>query len=222
MSEPLHVPEQDHLTTADRLLDVATAAFARQGYHGTSIRDLAREVNLSIATLYYYARNKDDLYLKVFERQYKEEAKLIGEILATADATTTRDPDALRKLLHRLIDALIERSAANPDIVRLWTRRWLEQPEQSQGIEAEYSIPLYQMVENLLEQAREAGIIHPEISNLDLVSHSFTWLHYGYFGMGQLTFRKQVNDPCQPEQVDEFRAFIHTFVDRMLRFSDQP
>jgi len=222
LSELLNAPEQEHISTANRLLDVATAAFARKGYHGTSIRDLAREVNLSVATLYYYARNKDDLYLKVFEKQYKEEAKLIGDILATADETTTREPAALRSLLHRLMDALIDRSAHNPDIVRLWTRRWLEQPEQSQGIEAEYSIPLYQMVENLLEQAREAGIIHPKIPSLDLISHSFTWLHYGYFGMGQLTFRKQINDPCQPEQVEEFRAFIHTFVDRMLRFSDQP
>ncbi len=220
MSELLNAPEQEHISTANRLLDVATAAFARKGYHGTSIRDLAREVNLSVATLYYYARNKDDLYLKVFERQYKQEAKLIGDILATADETTTRDPSALRSLLHRLMDALIDRSAANPEIVRLWTQRWLERPIQTEGIEAEYSLPLYQMVEALLNQAQAAGIINPGLPNLDIVTHSFTWLHYGYFGMGQLTFRTE-SGVLQADQIEEFRAFIRTFIDRMLRFSDQ-
>ncbi len=221
MSEPRLVPENEEISTADRILDVATVYFARKGYHGTSIRDLAREVNLSVATLYYYVQNKDDLYVKVFQRQFIEEAELIGDILAAATEATTRDPAALRGLLYRVMDALVDRSAANPDIVRLWTRRWLERPEQTEGIEAEYSIPLYQMVEQLLNQAQVAGVINPEISNLDMVSHSFTWLHYGYFGLGQLTFRTPAHGPLQSEQVEEFRAFVHTFVDRMLRFSDQ-
>ncbi len=93
MNKPQSVPKEEAISTADRLLDVATTAFARKGYYGTSIRDLAREVHLSVATLYYYAKNKDDLYLMVFERQYKEEAKLIIDILATADETTTHNPD---------------------------------------------------------------------------------------------------------------------------------
>ncbi len=221
MSEPQIVPEKEEVSTADRLLDVATASFARKGYHGTSIRDIAREVNLSVATVYYYVQNKDDLYVKVFRRQFVEEAELIGNILADATEATTRDPAALRQLLYRVIDALIDRSAANLDIVRLWTRRWLEKPEQTEGIEAEYSIPLYRMVETLLNQAQSAGVINPGIPNLDIISYSFTWLHYGYFGLGQLTFRTQISDPLWPEQVEEFRAFVHTFVDRMLLFSDQ-
>jgi TetR/AcrR family transcriptional regulator len=221
LSEPLIIPQRENISTADRILDVATVSFARKGYHGTSIRDIAREVDLSVATLYYYAQNKDDLYLKVFEKQYKEEARLIGDILATADENTTRDPATLRQLLYQLIDALIDRSALNPDVVRLWTRRWLEKPEQTESIEAEYSIPLYRMVESLLNQAESAGVINPGIPKLDIISYSFTWLHYGYFGLGQLTFRTQVNDPLRPEQVEEFRAFVHMFVDRMLRFSDQ-
>lgn len=214
-------PVEEDVSTADRLLDVATVAFARKGYHGTSIRDLAREVNLSIATLYYYVQNKDDLYIKVFQRQYEEESKLVEDILASADETTSHNPAALRELLYKLMDSLIDRAAANPDIVRLWTLRWLEKPTQTEDIESEYFIPLYEKVENLLGQAQAAGVIHPGISNVDFVSHGFTWLHYGYFGMGQLTFRPNIGNPLQPEQVEEFRAFMHTFIDRMLRFSDQ-
>jgi AcrR family transcriptional regulator len=220
MNKPQSVPKEEAISTADRLLDVATTAFARKGYYGTSIRDLAREVHLSIATLYYYAKNKDDLYLMVFERQYNEEAKLIIDILATADENTTHNPVALRKLLYRLMDALIDRSTADPDIVRLWTLRWLERPKQTEGIETQFFIPLYQMVEDLLNRAQAVGVIVPRLPNLDLVTHSFTWLHYGYFGMGHLTFRTE-DEYLNQDQIEEFRTFVHIFLDRMLRFSDQ-
>lgn len=221
MSDYFIAPDQENISTINRILDVAMASFARKGYHGTSIREIARRAHLSIATLYYYAESKDDLYLKVFQRQYVEEAALIESILADADEKTPADPVALRDLIYRVLDALINRSVANPDIVRLWTLRWLERPEPTRGIEAEYFIPLYEKIERLLNLAQAAGTIDPAISNVDWVSHGFTWLHYGYFGMGKLTFRPQVGDPFQPGQVEEFRAFIRIFVERMLRFSDR-
>jgi AcrR family transcriptional regulator len=222
LSKFLPSPEKVFPSSADRILEVARVFFARKGYYGTSIRDIASEVNLSIATLYYYIKDKEDLYVKVFQREFVEEMGLIDNILADADETTICNPAALRELLYHLIDALIDRSAADPDIVRLWTLRWLEKPEKTKSIEMEYSAPSYEKVESLLNQAQVSGVINPGISNLDIVTHCFTWLHYGYFGLGQLTFRLQVNDPFQPEQIEEFRAFTHIFVDRMLRFSDQP
>lgn len=61
-----NTPDIDQeLSTADRILQVATLSFARNGYHGTSILDIAGAVNLSVATLFYYVQNKDDLYPRV-------------------------------------------------------------------------------------------------------------------------------------------------------------
>ncbi|MBN1146238.1 MAG: helix-turn-helix transcriptional regulator, partial [Anaerolineales bacterium] len=59
------------LSTAEHVLQVATTMFARQGYHGASIREIARQVGISVATLYYYIGSKDDLYRQVFQRQYQ-------------------------------------------------------------------------------------------------------------------------------------------------------
>ncbi len=206
--------------TASRIIEVATDFFARQGYHGTSIRDVAKAAGISVATLYYYAQNKDDLYRQVFQRQYREESALIGGILENVDESVVSDPDALRRLLYSLMDALIDRSARYPDIVRLWTLRWLDKPEKTEDIEAEYSVPLYRMVEHLLSQAQASGVIEPDLPDLSLVSYGFTWLHYGYFGFGRLTFSAQGNDPLHPDHVEQFRLYLHKYVDRMLRFTD--
>lgn len=208
-------------TTADRILEVATTFFARKGYNGTSIRDIAREANVSISTLYYYAKNKADLYEQVFKEVYNREIETIGKILEKVEHTTTRDPGALRNLLFELMDALIDRSSSDPDLIRLWAQRWIDKPEESEYIDADYSVPLYQMVENVLKEAEANGIINPDLKNLSLVLHSFTWLHYSFFSHGRLTYGLQVEDPLDPSQVEEFREFIRVFVSRMIRFSDQ-
>jgi len=160
-------------------------------------------------------------YRQVFQRQYEEEYHLIHQIIQEAQVQVVEDPVALRELLFRLMDALIERSQQNPDIVRLWTRRWLEKPAQTEDIETRLSAPLYQMVESLLERARELGTIKPQSASLSMLVHSFTWLHYGYFGFGQLTFGARVSDPFHPNQATEFRQFVHHFFAQTLCFSDQ-
>lgn len=201
-----------HISTGELILQAATHSFAQLGYHGASIRAIARQAGVSIATLYYYAHNKDDLYRQVFQRQFEEEQALIARVFDSSDHSLATDPLALRSALFRLADALIERSASNPDIVRLWTLRWLDQPAHTFDFEAAYSLPLYEHVRRLLEQAKEQAAIHP-LSDIDTIIHAFTWLNYGRFGFGQLTF------PGNAASVEDFRAFVHAFMDAMLGFT---
>lgn len=221
MSETISLPDKMNNRTANKILEAATKLFALKGYHGTSIRGIAKEAGISIATLYYYAKNKDDLYRQVFEEVYRDEITTIGGVLNHADPESTKDPEKLRKLLFRLMDALIDRSSSNQYLIRLWAQRWLDKPENSDYIDADYSAPLYRMVENILVEAEENGIIRPKLKNLNLVMHSFTWLHYSFFSHGRLTYGVQVKDPHDPKQIEEFREYIHTIISRILRFSDQ-
>lgn len=45
----------------DEILHKSCALVARRGYHGTTMRDLARETGRSLAGLYHYFRRKEDL-----------------------------------------------------------------------------------------------------------------------------------------------------------------
>jgi len=55
----------------DRVLRAAAACFNQKGYSGTSLKDVARHLNLTDAALYYYVRNKEELvylcYLRAAE-----------------------------------------------------------------------------------------------------------------------------------------------------------
>lgn len=48
--------------TKDKILTSATALFQRQGYHGTSVRDIAQDASVNIALVSYYFGGKKGLF----------------------------------------------------------------------------------------------------------------------------------------------------------------
>jgi AcrR family transcriptional regulator len=47
------------------VLDAAVTAFAQRGYHGTSVRDLAKQQGLSVAALYHHFPTKLDVLMAI-------------------------------------------------------------------------------------------------------------------------------------------------------------
>ncbi len=66
-------------------MDCAARAFARQGYAGASIRDIAAEVGVQPSSLYYFFKSKDDLYEAVYEQGVSEITEALD---AAANGTT--------------------------------------------------------------------------------------------------------------------------------------
>jgi len=59
------------------LLAAASATFADRGYHGASIRDIARQAGFSVGGVYQFFPSKDELYVAVLDEGWREfEAEL--------------------------------------------------------------------------------------------------------------------------------------------------
>lgn len=66
----------------DEILKKSAKLMARQGYHGTSMRDLAETTGHSLSGLYHYLESKDELLFKINERGFSSllgAAKSISE-----------------------------------------------------------------------------------------------------------------------------------------------
>ncbi|MHB8462819.1 MAG: TetR/AcrR family transcriptional regulator [Vulcanimicrobiaceae bacterium] len=59
---------QAHDSRLESILDSVEALFARDGYHATSMRDIAEASGISVAGIYYYIPSKQDALAKVCER----------------------------------------------------------------------------------------------------------------------------------------------------------
>src|SRR5262249_4288492 len=79
----------------------ARQAFAEQGYHGVSIRDLAQRADVSLSTMYWFYPSKQDLLFALIQ----ESVRAFAEIYAAALATADDDPVSR---LDAYVGALIE------------------------------------------------------------------------------------------------------------------
>lgn len=218
MASPAETPSDSY----ERILAAARALFAEQGFHGTSTRAIAAAAGLNIATMHYHVGSKEDLYREVFRRLFRQEYALIARFVADVDDAVVADPAALRSLLEQLVDALVDMTREQPETARLWLRRWLERDETRVNLEEEVSLPLYEMILNLLERARQAGAIQPGDIEPRLLLISFTWMLYGYFTGGPLAWNAALADPLEPEQIAAFKRFLHQYIARMLFSGGSP
>jgi len=93
--------------------DVVRAAgrmFAERGYHGTSMRELGRELGLLGSSLYAHIDSKEDLLVEVVDRGAALFTEAAERALAAADTASGR----LRALIAGHIDVILE----HRDVVR--------------------------------------------------------------------------------------------------------
>lgn len=71
------------------ILDVANELFAKNGFDGTSVRDIATGANVNLAAINYHFTNKENLYWRVFDYNY-DRMKVGIEKLGEKDSDTAQ------------------------------------------------------------------------------------------------------------------------------------
>jgi AcrR family transcriptional regulator len=121
------------VTTRNTRADVVAAAgrlFAQRGYHGTSMRDLGRELGLLGSSLYSHVESKQDLLVEVVEE---------GSLLFEESARQALDSDGTAATrMQRLISGHIGVVLDNIDISRTFLNeaRMLDADYRARVIEA--------------------------------------------------------------------------------------
>jgi AcrR family transcriptional regulator len=75
MSAPRPTRQQRKAETRERLLEAAARVFARRGYHGASVDEIADEAGFSTGALYSNFDGKEDLFLAIVEAELHARAR---------------------------------------------------------------------------------------------------------------------------------------------------
>lgn len=87
------------------ILRAAETCFAAEGYHGTSLRDIAAAANVKVTLLQYHFVTKGALYFAVFEdRQYVNEERL--RLLRLAEGVS--GVNALELIVSAFVDPVLD------------------------------------------------------------------------------------------------------------------
>ncbi|MDX1992234.1 MAG: TetR/AcrR family transcriptional regulator [bacterium] len=206
--------------STERIIEAATVLFARKGFHGVSTRELAAEVGLNIATVNYHVGGKQALYQEVFRRTFAKERELLQALIGEVPDAVVQEREAFRQLLETIVESSLNLTREHPEIAQLYVRRWLDQDTTvMENYHEQFSIPLYQMIRDLLERAQAAGTVDVHGLDLGIFLQSFSWMVYGYFLGEPIDFHQRRRDPFQPENIEQFKRFLCDYIGRMIKLA---
>jgi AcrR family transcriptional regulator len=144
--------------TRERILSVAERLFARHGFNGVSMRDLAGAAKVPLALVSYHFGPKKALYRAVFARRYAEVTDERSARLARIDL---RHPagNIMEQIVEAFLDPILELRASRngANFARLLARETVDPDESHRGIIAEYLDPTARMFLAALQQALPAA-----------------------------------------------------------------
>ena len=79
-TDDIQPKEEQFKLKKEALLRTAAQAFNETGFHKTSLNDLARRLNVTKPTLYYYVKDKDDILFEIQHKALVDMHKVLEEL----------------------------------------------------------------------------------------------------------------------------------------------
>ncbi|MFN8372882.1 MAG: TetR/AcrR family transcriptional regulator [Anaerolineae bacterium] len=199
-------------TTREAILDAAEAIFAREGFAGARVDNIAELSTYNKSLIFQYFGDKTGLYVAVIRRLRVRSSQHLLAVLAEF-CNVTMDKQTVRHLLETLIGASFDYLAANPnqramtawDIAEGWRSLGdiTPTPEEDE---------LNALLGTLLTRARASGALHPALNATAIVLHALG-LCVNYLATLPRSQRLNPQEPLDtPEKLADARQQIITLL----------
>lgn len=146
------------------ILDAAVRVFARSGYHGARVGDIAEEAGVAHGLLYHYFPSKEEVLATVFRENWRG-------LLEALHRVETADEPADEKL--RGVSKIFLRSWRNdPDLVRVMVREVARSPHLQAQVDEVREVFL--VLQRIVEEGQAQGVFRPELD-----ARLASWILYG-------------------------------------------
>jgi len=190
--------------TAARILDVAEDLFSKQGFAGTTLRDISTRVGLRNSSLYNHFTSKEELYAAVLERGVRPILELFARIAARGEEGYD-DPS--------FSDEVVELLARHPNLPRLIQYEVLTGGEHLQVALAKWIVPLFAKAGSIIEQGPAGRRFDRE--EITLIAFALYNMVAGYFTLAPLfkamNGKDLLSEETRAKQARLMREFIGAF-----------
>jgi AcrR family transcriptional regulator len=193
--EPL-TPERRRAMTREHLLEAAAVVFARNGYHGASLDEVAAAAGFTKGAVYSNFKSKEDLFLALIDHRLEEQtAAFAAELhapVAPGDDQLPRIQELIAGSFNRDQGALhyefMAYAARNPEIrAKLADRarrgrdaaiRLITEEHERLGIVPAYPIPvLAQLMLSLFDGLADLWFLDPELVDDQMLRDVLAFLY---------------------------------------------
>lgn len=133
----------------DRILIAAAGAIAAHGYHGMSMRELARASETSLSNLYNYFPSKEEILFALQRDSFEVLITSVGEALEGIEA-----PDAR---LYVFISHHVRYFVEHPDVMRVLVHEAASLPAERRQLVRDAKERYFRIAREIVEAVRRQG-----------------------------------------------------------------
>jgi len=164
--------EKDVSVEKEKIMNVAATLFGEGGYAATSVRDIAGALDVSIATIYYYFKNKEDLLFTIIE-------SIGNNLLAILNKAVEESGDPLERL-RRMLVGHVCLAHAKKNEVKVYVEEQVNLSKKYKNIIYKQHRTIYDTYMKQLEELRKLKRVRFE--HLPVAA-------FGMFGMANWCYR---------------------------------
>lgn len=179
----------------EEILATAMRMFIQQGYHGLAMRQISEAVGVSKAALYYYFKDKEELFLAILNAYLNEIEASIDAIRAGAGSSTDQ--------LRQFVESVLGQPAEQRAIIRLAS----QEMSQLSAVSRKQFDKLYRekfigKLTTILQEGMERGEFRT--FDAEVATWSLLGIMYPYF------YPAHSSRPLAPETIQEIvNIYLH-------------
>ena len=147
-----------------RILQAAARVFARKGYHGARVSEIARRADVADGTIYLYFRNKEDILVSLFDEVMIEHLRQAREALSAVQGA----PEKLRTIARRHLGLL----GGNRDLAVVFQVELRQSTKFMERFTASWLQDYFTLLTEIIEEGQKEGSLRADLPR-KLVTKSF-------------------------------------------------
>lgn len=195
---------RDADATRSRVLEAAEALFARKGYDGTRLREVAEDASVTVPLVCHHFGDKEALYAAVIERGLERFASLGWDVLRRGQTVA----DQLAGFLTGLTDL----ASNDPNITTILHREMADGGVRARPLAERLLLPLKVAASDTIRAAQARGEVRATLDADMLVLHIAGAVLYPSIA-GPLVHLVWGEDPSRPAFVERRK---HALLDLLL------
>ncbi|KFA90087.1 TetR/AcrR family transcriptional regulator [Archangium violaceum] len=179
------------------ILRAAIDVFARKGYHGCRIADVAREAGVAYGLVYHYFKNKDELLETVVETGW---SGFVSRMRAVAED----EGNSLEQKVRGIADVAFEAYRVDPRAVKVLILEVARSPAGTQVVSRQQAyLDTIRMAADMFARAQATGELRADLDPMLCAS-----LLFGAIELGLTAFVSGLMEDRSPEALERAKLQI--------------
>ena len=139
--------------TRERILDAATFVFARRGFHGTRVADIADHAGIAYGLVYHHFRNKEEILAAIYSDQWGTYVRYLEELRGSALSF----PDKVAKLVHFWVTIYRQ----EPHLMTVMMNEITRSYEFLESHDIGTVLVAFDAIQGIVEEGQRSGMVRP-------------------------------------------------------------